>query len=203
MSPRTGARVRRDPLSDDERRADALAIVRRFKQDMGRFPAHVHFDFAERFEVLSGVARAALGGDDLLLSTAEGRSTLYVPPGVPHVNPYNEERTYLELRQVFLPATDGAWSYVETLAAIMQDGRDDGGELPWPLLLAVADVTGERSYLTPVVRREPRATTWSFALQRRVLQRLGNVVAGTGGYDVHLGSERDAGQVRRGARRGR
>ncbi len=165
-------------------------MVRLFKQDMGRLPAHVHLGFAERFEVISGVAQAAIDGDQLLLS-ANGRVTLYVPPGVPHVNPYNDQRADLELRQSFLPATEGASAYVETLGALLEDGRDHDGELPWPLILAVADVTGERSYLTPVVRRAPLATTWSFALQRRVMHPVGNVLAGAADYHVHLGPEDD------------
>jgi mannose-6-phosphate isomerase-like protein (cupin superfamily) len=187
-SPRTGAQLKRDGLREEE--VDGLAVVRVLKPDMKPFPAHVHLDFAERFEVVSGAAQAAIDGDKLRL-TAGGQSVLYVPPGVPHVNPYNDERKDLELRQTFLPATEGAIAYVETLAAVLQDGRDDDGELPWPLILAVADVTGERSYLTPVVRKMPRSTTWSFALQRRVLLPAGKLLAGTRDFHVHLAPERD------------
>jgi mannose-6-phosphate isomerase-like protein (cupin superfamily) len=189
VSPRTGAGLKRDaPQSENELRS-SLAVLRLLKPGMGRFPTHVHVDFAERFEVKSGAAQAEFDGDKLRLTAEKSRSTLYVPPGVPHVNPYNDEREDLELRQSFMPVTEGARSYVETLAAVLSDGRDNDGELPWSLMLAVADVTGERTYLTPVVRRARRADAWSFALQRRVLLPVGTLVAGMRDYDIHLEPE--------------
>jgi hypothetical protein len=69
---------------------------------------------------------------------------------------------------------------------VMADGRDDDGELPWPLVLAVAHVSGEHSYLTPAVRHRPRGPRWSFEVQRRLLQPIGGVVAGTCDYRVQL-----------------
>jgi mannose-6-phosphate isomerase-like protein (cupin superfamily) len=191
VSPRTGAGLRRDARTDDEIQTRTLAVVRRFKPDMGRFPAHVHLDFAERFRVMSGVAEAEIDGDKLRLS-ARGSSTLFVPPGVPHVNPYNDGREDLELRQSFTPASEEAESYVETLAAILGDGRDDDGELPWSLILAVGDVTRARTYLIPVSRLARQSNTWSFALQRRVLMPVGRFVAGARHYDVHLPAAYDA-----------
>lgn len=177
--------------ADDELRSDddltrPHGVTRLLKQDMGRLPAHVHLDFAERFEVTTGVARAELDGDELRLTSEPSRSTLYVPPGVPHVNPYNEERTELVFSQSFIPGTDGTRSYVETLAAVLYEGRDEDGELPWPLILAVADVTRDRTYLTPVSRRARRGNAWCFALQRRFMLPVGRVVAGTRDFEVHL-----------------
>jgi hypothetical protein len=161
-------------------------VVRLLKQGMGRFRPHVHLDFAERFEVIRGAARAGFDGDSLRLTAEANRSTFYVPPGVPHVNPYNDEREELKLRQSFMPATHGARSYVETLAAVLFDGRDEDGELPLPLILAVADATDDRTYLTTTSRRARQGAVWSFALQRRVLLPVGRLVAGTRSYNVHL-----------------
>jgi mannose-6-phosphate isomerase-like protein (cupin superfamily) len=212
-SPRTGAALRRasEPSVDDirarakelaergypgdapelQRRAKAelsrtLTVMRRLQEGMGRFPPHVHLDFAERFEVVKGAAEAEIDRDKLRLTTANGRSTLYVPPGVPHVNPYNDENDVLEYRQSFEPGTEGARSYVETLAAMLADGRDDNGELPWSLIAAVADVTRERTYLTPIVWGAPRGDGWSYALQRKVALPIGAAVAKLRHYHVHL-----------------
>jgi hypothetical protein len=159
---------------------------------MGKFPPHVHFEFAELFEVISGGAVAVLDGDEqrLVASALSAdpafRSVLYIPPGVPHVNPYNFDCDKLVVRQSFSTATDGVRTYVETLAEVMADGRDADGELPWPLVLAVGHVSGDQSYLTPAVRRRPRGPRWSFEVQRRVLQPIGGVVAGTRDYRVQL-----------------
>jgi hypothetical protein len=159
---------------------------------MGKFPPHVHFEFAERFEVMAGGAVAVLDGDEQRLvgpvvsAGPAFRSVLYIPPGVPHINPYNFDCEKLVVRQSFSTATDGVRTYVETLAEVMADGRDDDGELPWPLVLAVAHVSGEQSYLTPAVRRRPRGPRWSFEVQSRVLQPVGGVVAGTCDYRVQL-----------------
>lgn len=191
ISPRTGARLRLAPPVDDDDDGE-LALERSYKRGMGKFPAHVHFEFAERFEVISGGAVAVFDGDEqrlvgsALSADPAFRSVLYIPPGVPHVNPYNFDCEELMVRQSFSPATDGVRTYVETLAEVMADGRDDDGELPWPLVLAVAHVSGEHSYLTPAVRHRPRGPRWSFEVQRRLLQPIGGVVAGTCDYRVQL-----------------
>jgi hypothetical protein len=190
ISPRTGAGLRRAPFSTFD--GGELALERSYKRGMGKFPPHVHFEFAERFEVVSGGAVAMFDGDEqrLVGPALKGdpafRCVLTIPPGVPHVNPYNFDCQELVVRQSFSTATEGVRTYVETLAEVMADGRDDDGELPWPLVLAVARVSGEQSYLTPAVRRRPRGPRWSFEVQRRVLQPIGDVVAGTRDYRVQL-----------------
>jgi mannose-6-phosphate isomerase-like protein (cupin superfamily) len=187
-SPRTGAKLKRyvAPAGEEEPAGPALSVVRLLRQGMGRFRAHVHLDFAERFVVTQGAAIAEFDGDELRITADAGRSTLYIPAGVPHVNPYNDEADDLVFRQSFMPPTEGSRSYVETLAAVLADGRDEGGELPWPLILAVGDVTHDRTYLTPTSRRARRANALSFTLQRRILLPVGSLVAGLRDYKVHL-----------------
>jgi len=65
---------------------------------------------------------------------------------------------------------------VRTLGEVLRDGRDDDGDLPTALVLAVFDATHGRTYYG----RLP------FGLQRRVLQPLGTAVAGARGYAVWL-----------------
>ena len=152
---------------------DALTIERTLKPGQRWTPEHVHLDFSERFCVIEGIADATRAGDDLRLAAKE---TLYIGEGVPHTNVRNRDNTDLRYRQTFEPATEGARSYVRTLAQLLREGRDDNGELPWSLVLAIGDVTRERTY----------ASRLPYALQRRVLLPAGRVVAGARGYGVQL-----------------
>jgi hypothetical protein len=106
--------------------------------------------------------------------------SLFVGAGVWHVNVRNRDNTELVYEQTFTPATEGARSYVATLAQILHEGRDEDGELPWPVVLAIGDVTRERTY----ARRLP------YALQRRLLLPVGNFIAGTRDFNVHLARQR-------------
>ena len=140
-------------------------------------PEHVHLDFSERFEVVKGIADVRHAGSDMRLGKDE---SLYIGAGVWHMNVRNRDNTDLVYRQTFGPATEGARSYVATLAQVLRDGRDEDGELPWPVVLAIGDVTRERTY----ARRLP------YSVQRRVLLPVGNFVAGTRDFDVHLARRR-------------
>ena len=154
-------------------RTDALTVERRFPSRMRRAPPHVHLDFAERFTIVEGVADARIGDSQLRLGKDEVH---YAGPGVLHCNPINRGRHPLAYRQTFEPATEGARSYVRTLAQVLSDGRDEDGDLPWSLVLAIGDVTRERTY----------AKWLPYELQRRVLLPLGNYVAGTRNLGVQL-----------------
>jgi mannose-6-phosphate isomerase-like protein (cupin superfamily) len=168
-SPVTGARLEVKAVSAEE-----LLVERVYKPGMGGSRLHVHLDFAEQYQVVRGVADARL--DDLRLRITRDNPTLFVPPGVPHVNPRNLDTADLVMQQRFTPPTEGVLAYVRTLGEVLRDGRDDAGDLPAALVLAVFDVTGGRTYLG----RLP------FGLQRRVLQPLGAAVAAARGYAVWL-----------------
>jgi mannose-6-phosphate isomerase-like protein (cupin superfamily) len=183
-SPRTGASLRITHAPTSER--DFLSVDRVFKPGMGRFPEHVHLDFAETFKIEKGVAEAKVGGDTLRLTAGKA---FHVPRGVPHVNPYNADIEDLTLAQKFDPATEGARSYVQTLERVLWQGRDDDGELPAAVILALGDVTRERTYLTGPRWGHGWGEATFFALQRRCLLPLGRAVAGARGYEVYLTSE--------------
>jgi len=173
VSPRTGAELHVVEVPPPGERG-ALEVRRLFKPGMGGTRTHVHLDFAEEFHVESGVADARL--DDLRLRLSRDNPTLYVPPGVPHVNPSNRDITDLTFVQRFDPATEGALAFVRTLGEVLRNGLDDRGDLPTSLVLAVFDATRARTYLG----------TLPFPLQRTVLQPLGTLLAGARGYAVWL-----------------
>jgi mannose-6-phosphate isomerase-like protein (cupin superfamily) len=168
---RTGAWMEIVDVPDD--RTDPLTIKRRFRSRTRWAPPHVHLDFAERFKIIEGVADAKIGSSELRL----GKDAVhYAGPGVLHCNPANRHKYELVYEQTFEPATEGARSYVRTLAQVLRDGRDEEGELPWALVLAIGDVTRERTY-----------SRWlPYKLQRKVLLPVGSYVAGTRNLGVQL-----------------
>jgi mannose-6-phosphate isomerase-like protein (cupin superfamily) len=161
------------PTADD----DVLTVRRELAPHSAWTPEHVHLGFSERFEVLEGIADVRHAGKEMRLGAGKA---LYVGQGVWHANVRNRDNTKLVYKQTFTPATEGARSYVATLAQVLREGRDDDGELPWPVVLAIGDVTRERTY----ARRLP------YVLQRRVLLPVGNFIAGTRDFDVHLARQR-------------
>ena len=218
VSPRTGAGLRSARLSREEAADNAylmpggrplavpeppvaqagnhdLSVLRLFRPGMGRVRSHVHLDFAEHFIVLRGKARAELDGEPCELTAAaeDLRSTLYLPPGLPHVNPYNADSTDLVVAQTFEPATEGARSYIETLAEVLNDGRDHDGELPWEVVLAIGDLTDERTYFAPVGAGGSWDRGWSFTLQRKVALPIGRRLAALRRFHVQLPPGEDDG----------
>jgi mannose-6-phosphate isomerase-like protein (cupin superfamily) len=182
VSPRTGATL--EILAVPGRGADGELLIRRtLRPDMGRSGPHVHVDFAETFRIEQGIGDARIDGRAYRFSAGQ---TFYVPPGVPHVNPFNGEiEADLVLTQSFEPATEGVRSYVQTLAALLRDGRDENGDLPRWLVYAIGDATGERTYADGY----PRGVRLPYGLQRALLP-VGALVAGARGYTVHLPRDR-------------
>jgi hypothetical protein len=129
-------------------------------------------DFDETYEILDGIADAWIDGLDRRLTNNGER--FRIPSGTPHVNPYSNDNTGLRLRHTIAPATEAALAYVNTLGQLMNQGRDDNGELPKLATLAVFDTMQGRTYLSQL-------PVWP---QRRVLSPLAARVARRRGYTV-------------------
>jgi mannose-6-phosphate isomerase-like protein (cupin superfamily) len=172
VSPASGASLEilvvPPPGSDGE-----ILVRRRLVGQKTRPATHVHLDVVERFMIEQGVAEAKLDADTLRLA---GGDVLLVPKTVPHAVPFSRDRGVLVMRQSFQPATEGARAYFRTLGQMLEDGRDDGGELPRLASLAVVSATGARAYMT-------RVPFWS---QRKLLVPAGAHLARARGYDVWL-----------------
>ncbi len=91
--------------------------------------SHFHLDFSEGFEILSGTASYALNEQTLHAKTGERFS---IPKGVAHLNPWNENREELHLRQVVeldkpdVKTLESLENFVETIFGLAADGKLKG-----------------------------------------------------------------------------
>jgi mannose-6-phosphate isomerase-like protein (cupin superfamily) len=83
------------------------------------FPAHVQLNHEERFEIIAGTARYRLEGVE---GQAHIGETVIVPPGVIHINCWNEGPDELQMRHSFRPAL-GTDIFFETLFTLAMNGK--------------------------------------------------------------------------------
>ncbi|CAA9484976.1 MAG: hypothetical protein AVDCRST_MAG69-1006 [uncultured Solirubrobacteraceae bacterium] len=137
--PRNGAEViirRNDP--------DGYVLEAALPPDVGRARPHVHLDFDQDFDVLEGVAKLGVDGEE---REAAAGTTVHVPRGIRHVDPWNAGPDRLVFRNRIAPNPPFIPAYGETVIARLVDGRlGDAGELS-PLHVAVVlHATGGQSY---------------------------------------------------------
>lgn len=59
-----------------------------FKPQSGFIKEHIHFDIDETFEIVEGTVTYAV---NKILKTASGGEVVFIPRGMRHINPYNEQ----------------------------------------------------------------------------------------------------------------
>jgi quercetin dioxygenase-like cupin family protein len=88
-------------------------------------PEHLHPRQEERFETVSGVLRARVGGEERALRAGQ---SMVVPPGVPHtwwIDGEEDARVVVEFR----PALNTE-AFLETMYGLAHDGRLDKDGVP-------------------------------------------------------------------------
>jgi mannose-6-phosphate isomerase-like protein (cupin superfamily) len=148
-NPRTGAWLTWMPEGDDG------VIERVIKPRTGKADAHVHLDFDETYEILSGTATLEREGRS---ETAGKGERAEVPRGTPHRNPYNETGEDLRLRHRVSPGGPFADAFVSALGHHTEnDTVNDQGEFPDLQLFVVLHATRAQSYLAgpPVWLQRP------------------------------------------------
>ncbi|MEA2363759.1 MAG: hypothetical protein QOD71_2904 [Thermoleophilaceae bacterium] len=148
-NPRTGAWLKGSSAG-----ADAI-IERLMKPHTGMADAHVHLDYAERFEVLDGTATIEVDGREV---TAGSGETVEVPRGTAHRNPYNATDSDLHLRHIASPGGTFAEAFVSSLGHHMeQDTVNEQGEFSDLQLFVVLRGTRAQSYRAgiPVALQKP------------------------------------------------
>jgi hypothetical protein len=148
-----------------------ISVERTFPPGKGRSLEHRHMDFDETYEILEGVADAWINGGPRRLTAGD---LVKIYKGTPHVNPHSNDNTGLRLVQTIAPATQAGLAFVNTLGQLMNQGRDDDGELPQLATLAVFERLQGQTYLTQIPE-------WS---QQKLLGPLGARFAKRRGYDV-------------------
>jgi mannose-6-phosphate isomerase-like protein (cupin superfamily) len=98
-------------------------VERLLRPKSGKDTAHVHRDWTQRFEVIEGEARIRVGKEaPRLLAAGE---TVEIPPGVGHVDPWNESDAPTVTRNIVSPVTPFVHVVFATLGEALAAGRLD------------------------------------------------------------------------------
>lgn len=150
-NPRTGTRVEVEEL-----RPEQLVFVRRYPSASGEADPHVHLDFSQSWEVLSGTATLAVDGATQTLTAGE---RVEVGTGQKHQDPYNETEGELAVRWRVEPVTEFVEGYLNAYAHLLaRDGLNDQDEFPMLQLFVILNATRARSYAGNVPVPLQRAT---------------------------------------------
>jgi mannose-6-phosphate isomerase-like protein (cupin superfamily) len=148
-NPRTGAWLTWLPEGEDG------VIERVMKPRTGKTDAHVHLDFDESYEVVSGTATLERAGRR---QTAGPGERVEVPRGTAHRNPFNETGEDLRLRHRVSPGGPFVEAFVSALGHYTEnDSANEQGEFTNLQLLVVLHSTRAQSYLAgpPVWLQKP------------------------------------------------
>jgi hypothetical protein len=143
-----------------------LGFTRVLPPHTGKTPAHVHPGVAQHSVLLDGpAARYRRGRRGGVLRAGE---ELFIPPGVPHIDPYNDSDKPITIRSLFSPGPVALLGYIRVLGQAIRDGKVNAQqELPLPYLL--------------LMLAQPDSATFAaglpVGLQRRVLLPLVAAVA--------------------------
>jgi mannose-6-phosphate isomerase-like protein (cupin superfamily) len=141
-------------------------VERTMPPGTGRADPHVHHDFDQRFEVVSGSATARVGKEKRTLAAGEA---LELPRGVPHVDPYNAGTEDLVVRNVVSPAPRFVHVYFASWGRALEDGRlNDQNEFTFlGLMTTLAEARGDSWAAGPPQRLQKLMLPAGGALGRR------------------------------------
>jgi hypothetical protein len=164
-----GARVELHPWFYIDGR-QYLGLTRVLPPGTGRAPAHMH-TVTQRSVLLRGTAaRFRRGGRPGTLTAGE---EVIIPPGLRHVDPYNDTGEPIVVRTLYSPGPVWLLSYGRMLGRAIRDGRV-GAQQELPLLHLLL-MLGSPGSVT-------RAAFVPAALQRHVLLPLAGRLARRRGY---------------------
>jgi mannose-6-phosphate isomerase-like protein (cupin superfamily) len=150
-NPRTGTRIEIQELGPER-----LVFVRRYPPATGKADPHVHLDFSQTWEVLSGTATLAIDGKIRRLTAGE---SVEAGTGEKHQDPYNETDGELSVRWRVEPVTDFVEGYLNAFAhGLARDELNDQDEFPMLQLFVILNATRARSYTTAVPIGVQKAT---------------------------------------------
>jgi hypothetical protein len=116
--------------------SERSVIERLLRPNSGKAAAHVHRDWTQRFEIVEGETRIRLGKEaSRLLAAGE---TVAIPPGVGHVDPWNESDAPAVTRNTISPVTPFVHVVFATLGEALSAGQLDSQDQLTFLQMAAA-----------------------------------------------------------------
>jgi uncharacterized RmlC-like cupin family protein len=106
-----------------EMSSERSVMERLLRPRSGKADGHVHRDWAQRFEVVEGEARIRVGKEEPRLLVAG--DTVEIPPGVGHVDPWNDSDAPTVTRNIVSPVTPLVHVVFATLGEALAAGRLD------------------------------------------------------------------------------
>jgi quercetin dioxygenase-like cupin family protein len=123
-----------------------VVIERVFPPGTGHAEPHVHFDFGQTFEVLSGTGKLGVEGAEREVATGE---RVELPVRTPHRDLFNEGPDEMVGRLTIEPAPRFVEMYAETWMDLYSKGEtNDQDEMPLLQILVIARASGGKSYAT-------------------------------------------------------
>jgi mannose-6-phosphate isomerase-like protein (cupin superfamily) len=140
-SPRTGTWV-----EVVERRDRTMKFERSYAPNTGRADPHLHQDFTQMWEAISGEGMIEVEGAEREFRPGDRVS---LDPGTRHRDPWNTSSSPLHVRGTFDPINEFIEAYAEAYAHQLtaDDGRlTDQDEMRLLQILVIAKATNGRSY---------------------------------------------------------
>lgn len=130
-----------------ERSPERMQFERGFAPGTGEAGPHLHRDFTQTWEALSGEGRMEVDGTERDFRTGD---RVVIEPGTKHRDPWNPSSAELHARGTFTPSNDFIEAFAEAFAhqlALGDQGKlNDQEELPLLQILVIAKETDGRSY---------------------------------------------------------
>ncbi len=138
---------------------------------------HIHLNFQEKFEIISGTGTYRLGG--VTQKTTIGQ-VIVAPPKTRHQNPYNLDKDELHLIITVTPEM-GTQTYFETLYGLARDGKLNAHhEMKfWQLVVVANDLKGRTAFI--------QAPVWLQVWFLPIFSFIGHLMGYQARYDKYSG----------------
>jgi mannose-6-phosphate isomerase-like protein (cupin superfamily) len=138
-SPRTGTWVEIAGRAEGN-----LRFERGFAPGTGRADPHLHEDFTQTWEAVSGEGMIEIEGSEREFRAGD---RIAIKPGTRHRDPWNPGGEELHARAIFEPDNDFIEAYGEAYAHhLVEGGLNEQDEMPLLQILVIARATSGRSY---------------------------------------------------------
>jgi mannose-6-phosphate isomerase-like protein (cupin superfamily) len=128
-----------------ERSPQVMKFERSFAPGTGRADPHLHEDFTQTWEALSGEGKIEVDGREREFRTGD---RVVVEPGLRHRDPWNPSDAELHARAAFDPPNDFIEAYGDAYAHQLTEGGrlTDQEEMPFLQIVVISKATNGRSW---------------------------------------------------------